>query len=375
MFLIDAHQDLAWNMLTFGRDYTRAAAETRRLETGSATVQHNGDTLLGWPDYQRAQVGLIFATIYIGPKRRAMGDWDKLSYETLEEAHQFSVLQMEAYHRLVDAHPQKFRLIGRRGELDALLGEWEPLDAAPPAGASVSASSLEASGHPVGLVLLIENAEGIRSPEELSFWWEGGVRLIGPAWAGTRFCGGTREPGPLTPAGYDLLHGMAEHNFILDISHMDEQAVLQALDFYPAEIVATHANVLALLPGIESNRFLSDRVIDGLLARDGVIGVIPANYFLDPTWRSHRDKERIGLEAVAAHIDYICQRAGDARHAALGTDFDGGFGAQTTPREVDTIADMQKLAPILSQMGYTSEDLAAIFHGNWLERLYRILPE
>ena len=30
--IIDSHQDLAWNMLTFKRDYTRAVAETRRLE-------------------------------------------------------------------------------------------------------------------------------------------------------------------------------------------------------------------------------------------------------------------------------------------------------------------------------------------------------
>ncbi|GAB4523113.1 MAG: membrane dipeptidase [Anaerolineales bacterium] len=371
MFLIDAHQDLAWNMLTFDRDYTRSAAETRRLEQGSDIVQHNGDTLLGWPEYQRGHVGLIFATIYIGPKRRALGAWDKLSYETLEEAHRFSNMQLDAYHRLVEAHPDKFRLIGTQGELDTLLEVWQPLDGAPPAGEDHPSQGV---GHPVGLILLIENAEGVRSPEELPFWWEGGVRLIGPAWARTRFCGGTREPGPLTPDGYALLEGMAHIGFGLDISHMDEQAVLQALDVYPGVIVASHANVLALLPGIESNRFLSDRVIDGLLARDGVIGVIPANYFLDPDWRTHRDKTRIGLQAVAEHIDYICQRAGNARHVALGTDFDGGFGAQTTPREVDTIADMQKLAPILAEMGYSQADLRAIFYGNWRERLTRLLP-
>ena len=33
--IVDAHEDLAYNMLTFGRDYTRSAAETRRLETAS----------------------------------------------------------------------------------------------------------------------------------------------------------------------------------------------------------------------------------------------------------------------------------------------------------------------------------------------------
>ncbi len=36
LLLVDAHQDLAWNMLTFGRDYTRSAAQTRALEAKTA---------------------------------------------------------------------------------------------------------------------------------------------------------------------------------------------------------------------------------------------------------------------------------------------------------------------------------------------------
>ena len=371
MFLVDAHEDLAWNMLTFGREYTRSAAETRRLEAGSETVRRNGDTLLGWPEYQQGQVGLIFATLYIGPKRRAIGAWDTLSYETIEEAHRFTRMQLDAYHRLVEAHPEKFQLIRTRQQLDALLEVWKPLDAAPPAGNAARRTALEGGGNPVGLVLLIENAEGIRHPDELPAWWQGGVRIIGPAWAGTRFCGGTREPGPLTEEGYALLRGMAAHGFLLDLSHMDEQAALQALDFYEGVVIASHANAVSLLPGAESNRHLSDRLIDGLIARDAVIGIVPANYFLDPDWRSHRQKAHVGLDKVAAQIDYICQRAGDARHAALGTDFDGGFGVQTTPREVDTIADMQQLVPMLEDMGYSRTDIAAIFHGNWLACLRR----
>jgi hypothetical protein len=54
--LVDAHQDLAWNMFTFGRDYTRAAAETRSLEQGGFAPSVNGDTLLGWPEYQQGRV-------------------------------------------------------------------------------------------------------------------------------------------------------------------------------------------------------------------------------------------------------------------------------------------------------------------------------
>ena len=60
--IVDSHQDLAWNMLCFGRDYTRSVQETRALEVGSIAVEKNGDTLLGYPEYQSGNVAVIFAT-------------------------------------------------------------------------------------------------------------------------------------------------------------------------------------------------------------------------------------------------------------------------------------------------------------------------
>jgi len=227
---------------------------------------------------------------------------------------------------------------------------------------------------PVGLVILMENAEGVRSPAELMEWWQGGVRLIGPAWAGTRFCGGTREPGPLTPEGITLLGAMAEVGFVLDISHMDEQAALQALDLYPHQVIASHSNALALLPDADSNRHLPDSVIHGLLERQGVIGILPANGFLLPGWKEKGGRSAVTLDHVVAQIDYICQQAGDARHVALGSDFDGGFGLQSVPSGVDTIADLQQLVPLLADKGYRAADIEAIFNGNWLGVLRGCLP-
>ncbi|MBN1148692.1 MAG: dipeptidase, partial [Anaerolineales bacterium] len=229
--------------------------------------------------------------------------------------------------------------------------------------------------HPVGLAILMEGAEAVRAVGELDEWWARGVRIIGPAWSGNRFCGGTREPGPLTPEGYALLEGMADLGFGLDLSHMDEKAALQALDIYPGTIMATHSNALALLSGSESNRHLSDRLIRGILERDGVIGVVPFNAFLKQGWRSGDPREQVTLERLMAQIDYICQMAGDARHAGIGSDFDGGFGLQSVPLGLDSIADLAKLAPLLAERGYSSEDSAAVLGGNWLARLQEILPE
>ncbi|HEX9091286.1 MAG TPA: membrane dipeptidase [Anaerolineales bacterium] len=358
--LIDSHEDLAWNMLSFGRDYTLAAEETRQREVGSLAPQVNGDTLLGWPDYQRGKVAVIFSTLFAAPLRRKLGDWDQQSYADADEAHTCYSSQLDAYQRLVEEHPAMFRKIAQRIDLTAVLEHWQRSDT---------------QEHPVGLVVLMEGAEGVRQPAELEEWYQRGVRIIGPAWAGTRFCGGTREAGGMTKEGYALLDGMAEYNLTLDLSHMDEQAALQALDSYPGPIIASHANALALLKATGSNRHLSDKVIHELLNRDGTIGVVLANHFLRPDWQEAGGRASVGLDFVVAQLDYICQLAGNALHAGIGTDFDGGFGLQSVPMELDTIADVRKIIPILFQKGYTEADINAILGGNWLAYLNKALPE
>lgn len=359
--IVDSHQDLAWNILSFERDYTRSAYETRQIEHGSLTVERNGDTLLGWPEYQQGEVAIIFATLFSTPSRWAY-EWETYFYKDAREAQEQYRQQLDIYHRLTDNHPDKFRLISSASNLDEVLANQQEAN---PAG----------SGYPVGLLPLMEGADCILDFGELEEWWDMGLRLIGPAWAGTRFCGGTKEPGPLTAEGHDLLAAMADLGFVLDLSHMDEPAALESLDSYPGQIAVTHANCKALMPNYAFNRLLSDRVIQGIIERDSIIGVVPFNTFLKDGWLIGKsDREEVGLDILVDHIDHICQLAGDASHVGIGSDFDGGFGLQSTPKEIDTIIDLQKLVPLLLSRGYSDEDAAAILGGNWIQYLYRSLP-
>lgn len=360
MLIVDAHADIAWNVLTFKRDYTSSVRETRQRELGTKTPLRTGDSLIAWQEYQDGQVAVLFSTLFAVPERFCEGVWDTQCYKNATQARNIHLAQLDVYRRLVDDFPEKFRLIVDQDSLTNHLLEWQKDGA---------------EEHPVGLILLMEGAESIREPAELEEWWYEGVRLIGPAWAGTRFCGGTKEPGPLTAEGYGLLEGMAELGFGLDISHMDEQAALPALDYYEGSILVSHANAKALLKGTNSNRHLSDHVIHGVIERDGVIGVVPLNDYLLAGWKKGDRREEVTLGEVVAQIDYICQIAGDASHVGLGSDFDGGFGLQSVPAGIDTIADLQKLSPLLSEYGYTENDIAGIFAGNWISFLRRILPE
>jgi membrane dipeptidase len=358
---VDAHQDLAWNILTFGRDYTLSAADTRQREAGGLAPQVNGDTLLGYPDYMRGNVALIFATLFAAPVRAKAGDWDKLTYVDSNQARHLYSDQLDAYKYLVDRAPEKFRLVLSTRDLESVLSAW-------------SSDEEEKPDLPVGLIPLMEGGEAIRSLDELAEWWERGVRIIGPAWMSNRFCGGTREPGPLTQEGRSLLDAMAEIGFMLDLSHMDWAAAREALDVFEGPILASHANALRQVKDGESNRFLTDDIIERIVEHKGVIGVVPFNRFLIQTWKNSDPREACPLEMVAAQIDYICQKAGDTSHVGFGTDFDGGFGLQHVPAGIDTIADLHKLVPMLASRGYNEEDINAIYGGNWIKLLKKSLP-
>lgn len=361
--IVDAHTDFAWNMLNYGRDYTRSAAETRKLEAGSPVVEHNGDTLLGWLDYQRGNVAIVFSTLFACPLRFKTSELETQIYRNFDEAHKLYNDQLMTYHRMTDSTPDKFRLIASNADLKLILDHW-------------NSPSPDEAGHPVGMVVLMEGGEGIRHPSELEEWYELGVRLIGPAWVGTRYCGGWREPGPLTDDGRKLLSTMADYNFVLDLSHMDEQAAIEALDIYRGPVVGTHANCLSLLPNSNSNRHFSDRILEGIIERDGVVGLVPFNNYLKVGWseKNRSRREEVPLGFLVNHIDHVCQMAGDSLHAGIGSDFDGGFGVQHVPPEIDTVADLQNLVSLLQARGYTEKDTANILGGNWIARLKRDLP-
>jgi len=359
--IVDAHADLAWNMLKYGRDYLRSASETRRIELGSPAVAQNEDTLLGWSEYQRGQVAVLFSTLFAMPARwHSAADNGSQVYRTYQEAHRLCREQLDTYHRLADQHPDRFRLVRSAPELHAVLDHWQ---------------NGGGGQHPLGLVILMEGAEAIRELDELEEWHELGLRIIGPAWVGTRFSGGWREPGPLTDDGRKLLAAMADFNYILDLSHMDEPAAAEAADRYEGPVVATHVNCLSLVPDHASNRLFSDRLLQQIIERDGVIGATPFNGYLKAGWNiKNSRREEVPLEMLVDHIDHICQLAGDSLHAGIGSDFDGGFGLQSVPPEIDTIADLQKLAPRLTARGYSAVDVENIFGRNWINRLEKELP-
>lgn len=359
-YIIDAHEDIACAVLSFNRDICLSALETRKREKGTQIPSWNhGEATLGWPEYQRGKVAVVFGTMFVAPAAYSGGPWDQLAYKDSTEAGKRTSEQLGYYQRLTEDHPDQFRLIKNKRDLQAVLAPWE---------------KDEPGDHPVGIVILLEGAEGLSSPKLLEEYYERGLRQVGPVWAGTRYCAGTIEDRELDKEGRELLDTMASLHLPLDISHMRESSALACMDHFDGPVCASHANARTVT-GNDSPRHLTDLTIRRVQERDGVIGVVPFNRFLMADWNFGDPQEKVTLERVAAQIDYYCQMKGNSTCAAIGSDFDGGFGLPNIPFGMDTIADLQKLDPILAKMGYTAEDIHNIFHNNWKHHLENILPE
>jgi len=99
-----------------------------------------------------------------------------------------------------------------------------------------------------------------------------------------------------------------------------------------------------------------------------VIGVAFDDWMLHPNWPRPAQpgkNQLVAIEDAVNHIDHICQLAGNAQHAAIGSDLDGGYGTEQTPRDLNSIVDLQKIPDMLRARGYSEEDVKNIMYRNW----------
>lgn len=211
----------------------------------------------------------------------------------------------------------------------------------------------------------MEGADPILSPDHTEDWYQAGLRVVGLAHYGpSAYAHGTGCEGGLTSKGRELLRVMDELNLILDLTHLADESFWEAIEQFSGPVLASHNNCRTITPG---DRQYDDDQIRSIIERDGVIGAPFDAWMMVPGWTGDRPQSpRVVLDSALNHIDHICQLAGNTRHVAIGSDLDGGFGTEQSPEDLDTIADLQMLIPLLQKRGYTKADVKSIFHGNWL---------
>jgi membrane dipeptidase len=343
MMIIDSHLDLSWNALNWRRDLTKSIEQIRRSEEGMAD-RKRGHNTVSFPELQKAGVAVCLATVLA--RCSDLND-PLLDYPSREIASAMGWGQVE-YYRIMESQGY-MRMLRDWPALESHVAEWKR------AGGST----------PLGFILSMEGADPILEPGEVELWWERGLRVIEPVHYGVSYYAhGTGAPGGLTSKGWEFLAAMENVGMILDITHLAEESFWQAVEIYRGPVLASHHNCRALVPG---DRQLSDEQIRALVERDAVIGAVFDSWMLHPYYVPGKtDNSLVSMERVIDHIDHVCQIAGNARHSAIGSDLDGGFGTEQSPRELDTIANLQMVPDLLRKRGYKENDIEGIMHGNWL---------
>lgn len=356
MLLFDAHLDLSMNALEWNRDLSRPLAEVRRREQGRTDKVDRGAGVCTLPEMRRGNIGLCIAT-QIG---RYVAEGNSLpGWHSPEIAWAQTQGQLAWYRAMEDAG--QMRQIFTKADLARHVALWQN---SPPPDA------------PIGFILSLEGADSIVNLSYLEQAWTTGLRAIEPAHYGPgRYSPGTGREGGLTPAGRELVREMQRIGIALDVTHLTDDAFWESLEIYTGPVWASHNNCRALVP---NQRQFSDEQLRELIRRDAVIGAAFDAWMMVPGWirgRTTPQDTGVLIAHAADHIDHICQLAGSARHCGIGSDLDGGYGTEQTPLDMDSIADLQKLADILASRGYSPADVAAIMHGNWIRKLGESLPE
>jgi membrane dipeptidase len=358
--LIDAHLDLSWSAVQWNRDLTEPLDVTRRRESHMTDHPARGRGTVTLPEMRRAGVGVCLGTVLVRSKPDVCpaAGFNRRDLDFRNQTLAYAVGQGQlAYYKLLERQGH-VRRIRTSEELERHWRAWT-------AGAATT---------PIGMILAMEGADPIVGPEQVGEWWEEGLRCVGLAHYGPGpYAVGTGFTGSVTPAGRELLREFERYGMILDLTHTSEPGFFEALDEYAGPVHASHNMCRKLVP---ADRQFSDEQVRRLVERGAVIGMALDAWMLYPGWVIGQTSPKVvGLQAVADHVDHVCQVAGSARHVGIGSDLDGGFGTEQTPHDLDSIADLQKLAGILAARGYSETDIDGIFYGNWLRFFTESLPK
>lgn len=353
MLIIDSHLDLAFNALQLNRDLTLPAATVR---THDSVAHHEayGACTTTFPELRRGQVGIVFGTVM---SRLDPNDcWTRTGMYTQDQC--YAVGRGHAAYYQVMERQGLLRFIRNTRDLDQMVAAWKNPQA----------------DTPFGLVLAMESADPILGPDNVQEWHDLGLRVVSISHYGTSaYSHGTGTEGGLLPTAKPLLAALRAARITVDMTHLTDQAHWEVLESYDGPVCASHHNCRALVPG---QRQLSDEMIRSIAERGGVIGTALDAWMLDAEWKrkvpANQQRTRATLETVADHIDHIAQLMGTARHCGIGTDLDGGYGQEQSPRDLNTIADLQNLVPILSRRGYSAADVEGILAGNWIRLLKEV---
>lgn len=349
--VFDAHLDLGMNAMEWNRDFTQPIDHIRNREKDLYDKPDRGKGTVSFQEMRKGRIGVCVATMIA---RYVQAGNPLPGWHSQEQAWAQTRAQLAWYRTMEDKGEMK--QIKTKDELRKHASLWE---------------NAENTGHlPIGYILSLEGADSIVNMRYLEKNYAEGLRALGPAHYGPGvYAFGTDSTGGMGRKGRELLKEMEHLNMILDVTHLCDESFWEALKNFQGNIWASHNNCRSIVP---HNRQFSDEQIKVLIERGAVIGAVFDAWMTIPGWKIGKttpDETGVSMEHIVHHIDHICQIAGNSLHSALGTDLDGGYGKEQCPKDLGTIADLQKLPDILEKHGYSTEDIENIMYKNWIRFL------
>ena len=332
MFIVDSHLDLAMNAVEWNRDLTLSVEHIRNSESGMNDKPDRGNNTVSLDAMRKGNIGLCVATQIAGcVKGENLQGWNS-SYQAWAQT-QGQLAWYKAMEELGE-----MRQITCLSELNNHLDLWIKKD----------------DNQTIGYILSLEGADSIIDMKTLENSYKQGLRAIGPAHYGRGiYAHGTNSTGGIGYKGKELLKKIEELDLILDLTHLCDESFWETINIYNGVLWASHNNCRKL---VNHERQFSDDQIKELINRESFIGVALDAWMLVPNWKrgvSSPQSENVTLEKVVDNIDHVCQLSGNTLHVGIGSDLDGAYGNEQCPRDLDTIADLQKIPKILEERGYS----------------------
>ena len=292
------------------------------------------------------------------------------------EAVQATVEQIDVTKRLIERHPNDLQLALTADDVAAAVEE----------GRIASLIGME-GGHSIGSSLAV-----LRQMYDLGARYMTLTHSKTLSWADSAT--DTPRHDGLNAFGMDVVREMGRIGMLVDLSHVSEAAMHDALDAAGAPVIFSHSGARAING---HSRNVPDGVLRRLPANGGIVMVVGLPGFLNEDarqWFGNRQAEKARLEALfsgqpdeveallaswdasnplplasvsdmADHIDHIRAIAGiDA--LAIGGDYDG---MPIGPVGMEDVSGYPVLFTELARRGYTQSELEQISFSNMLRVL------
>jgi membrane dipeptidase len=227
-----------------------------------------------------------------------------------------------------------------------------------------------------------------------------GVRYMTLTWNNTNdwadAARGEKKHNGLTDFGKDVVREMNRLGMLVDVSHVSDKTMSDAIDVSKAPVIASHSSARAL-----SNvpRNIPDDLLRRIAKTGGVIQVNFYSVFVDAATVSPQSEERdrrlksqqdaidekykddperraeesdkleaanplppLPISKLIDHIDYIVKVAG-IDHVGIGADFDG---ANDMPEGAQDVSMLPNITYELLKRGYSEQDIRKVLGENLL---------